>query len=442
MKTEFVDVNETRKNLVVEIDSTTVDAEIDKIARDYGKAARIPGFRPGKVPSKVVRQRFRDQILHDVAHGLIPRAVDEALRERGVEPVDTPDIKDVVVEEGQPLKFTATFDTVPPIDPGDYAAIQLRRGDVAVGDAAVDQALAGLRERGARYEPVEDRGVEKGDSVLMDLVRTTRAEPGIVLTDADAPLTEIEAPKSDNHQNVTVDIGAPANPPGFDEELAGLTSGAQKTFDVKYPADYAIKELAGTTVNYEVAIKAIRKRIVPELDDEFAKDLGDFASLDALKTRVREDLAHEAKHEADRELRAELMKQLATRVTFEVPQALLEREIDRRVEEFVRRLIDQQIDPMKTNINWEDFREKQREAAAEAVRGALVLDEVARREAVAVSRDEIEAEIAKYAERTGRTPAAVRARLEKEGGIGRLYSGLRRERAIDFLLSRATIEQT
>lgn len=442
MKTEFVDVNETRKNLVVEIDSTTVDAEIDKIARDYGKAARIPGFRPGKVPSKVVRQRFRDQILHDVAHGLIPRAVDEALRERGVEPVDTPDIKDVVVEEGQPLKFTAIFDTVPPIDPGDYATIQLRKAATTVDDAAVDQALAGLRERGARYEPVEDRGVEMGDSVLADLVRTTRPEPGIVLTDADAPLTEVEGPKSDNHQNVTVDIGASANPPGFDEQLTGLANQAQKAFDVKYPADYAIQELAGTTVSYDVTIKAIRKRIVPELDDEFAKDLGDFASLDALKTRVREDLAHEAMHEADRELRAELMTQLATRVTFEVPQALLEREIDRRVEEFVRRLIDQQIDPMKTNINWEEFRERQREAAAEAVRGALVLDEVARRESVAVSRDDIEAEIAKYAERTGRTPAAVRARLEKEGGIGRLYSGLRRERAIDFLLSRATIEQT
>ena len=127
MKTEFIDVSDTQKNLVVEIPSTVVDAEIDKVARDYSKAARIPGFRPGKVPAKVVRQRFRDQILHDVAHGLIPRAVDEALRERGVEPVDTPDIRDVVVEEGQPLKFTATFETVPPIDPGDYSSIQLRR---------------------------------------------------------------------------------------------------------------------------------------------------------------------------------------------------------------------------------------------------------------------------------------------------------------------------
>ena len=195
-------------------------------------------------------------------------------------------------------------------------------------------------------------------------------------------------------------------------------------------------------MKYDVTVKAIRKRIVPALDDEFAKDVGDFESLAALRQRVREDLEHEAGHEAEREVRADLMKQLAGRVSFDVPQALLDREIDRRVEEFVRRLIDQQIDPMKTNVNWEEFRDRQRDAAAEAVRGALVLDEVSRREKIAASEDEVEAEVARYAERTGRTPAAVKARLEKEGGIGRLYAGLRRERTIDFLLSRATIVQT
>src|SRR6185295_11404308 len=175
MKTEFVDVSDTRKQLVVEIPSTVVDAEIDRVAKDYGKAARIPGFRPGKVPAKVVRQRFRDQILHDVAHGLIPRAVDEALRERGVEPVDTPDIRDVLVEEGQPLKFTASFDTVPPIDPGDYAAISLRRVTAAVEDTAVTQALERLRDRAARFEPVEGRAVEVGDTVVLDLDRHSEA---------------------------------------------------------------------------------------------------------------------------------------------------------------------------------------------------------------------------------------------------------------------------
>jgi len=443
MKTEFIDVSDTQKNLVVEIPSTVVDAEIDKVARDYSRAARVPGFRPGKVPAKVVRQRFRDQILHDVAHGLIPRAVDEALRERGVEPVDTPDIRDVVVEEGQPLKFTATFETVPPIEPGDYASITLHQKSATVDDAAVEEALGNLRERGARYEPIEGRGIANGDSVVMDLERTATPkeaaeEPLIVIAGEPTPPKPPAEPQIDRHDGVTVEIGAAANPPGFDVELRGLHAGHTKTFDVQYPADYAISELAGTTVKYAVNVKAVRKRIVPELDDEFAKDLGDFQNLEALRARVRADLEHEAMHEAEREARGELLKQLAARVTFDVPASLLDREIDRRVEDFVRRLTDQQIDPMKVNINWEEFRDKQREAASEAVRGALALDEVARREQIAATEEEINAEVERYAERSGRTSAAVRARLEKEGGIARLYSGLRREKTVDFLLSRAT----
>ena len=424
MKTEFIDVSDTQKNLVVEIPSAVVDAEIDKIARDYSKAARIPGFRPGKVPAKVVRQRFRDQILHDVAHGLIPRAVDEALRERGVEPVDTPDIKDVVVEEGQPLKFTATFETVPPIDPGDYSSLTLTERSNAVEDSAVEQALSQLRERAARYEPVDNRAVQLGDSVLLDLERTAAGESGEAQTD--------------KHDGVSVDIGAPANPPGFDQALIGLSTGDRKAFDVTYPADYTIEELSGTTVKYEVSVKAIRKRVVPALDDEFAKDMGSFDNLEALRARVRQDLEHEAMHENEREMRGELLKQLATRMTADVPASLVEREVDRRVEEFVRRLIEQQVDPMRTNINWEEFRERQREAASEAVKSALVLDEIARRETISVSDADADEEIARYAERTGRTAAAVRARLEKEGGLGRIYAGIRRERTVAFLLSRAT----
>ncbi|HEY0868266.1 MAG TPA: trigger factor, partial [Fimbriimonas sp.] len=435
MKTELIDVSETRKNLVVEIPSTVVDAEIDKVSRDYSRAARIPGFRPGKVPAKVVRQRFRDQILHDVAHGLIPRAVDDALRELAVEPVDTPDIKDVVVEEGQPLKFTAAFETVPPLDPGDYATLTIRRKAVTVEDSAVEQALQSLRDRSARYEPIEEgRGVESGDSVLLDMTRTAHA-PAAEGDDKPAE------PSTDRHTDVTVDIGGPANPPGFDDALAGMRVGETKVFDINYPADYNIAELAGTTVTYDVEVKAIRTRVVPDLDDEFAKDMGEFASLDALRARIREDLEHEMRHDVERDTRAELLRQLASRVPFDVPESLLDREIDRRVEEFVRRLIEQQIDPMKTNINWEEFRQRQREPAIEAVKGALALDEVARRERLQATDEEIEAEVARYAERTGRTPAALRARLEKEGGVARLGSGLRREKTVEFLLGKATVVQ-
>jgi trigger factor len=435
MKTELIDVSETRKNLVVEIPSTVVDAEIDKVSRDYSRAARIPGFRPGKVPAKVVRQRFRDQILHDVAHGLIPRAVDDALRELAVEPVDTPDIKDVVVEEGQPLKFTAAFETVPPLDPGDYATLTIRRKAVTVEDSAVEQALQSLRDRSARYEPIEEgRGVESGDSVLLDMTRTAHA-PAAEGDDKPAE------PSTDRHTDVTVDIGGPANPPGFDDALAGMRVGETKVFDINYPADYNIAELAGTTVTYDVEVKAIRTRVVPDLDDEFAKDMGEFASLDALRARIREDLEHEMRHDVERDTRAELLRQLASRVPFDVPESLLDREIDRRVEEFVRRLIEQQIDPMKTNINWEEFRQRQREPAIEAVKGALALDEVARRERLQATDEEIAAEVARYAERTGRTPAALRARLEKEGGVARLGSGLRREKTVEFLLGKATVVQ-
>jgi trigger factor len=421
MKTEFVDVSETRKNLVVEIPSDVVDAEIDRVARDYSKAARIPGFRPGKVPPKVIKQRFRDQILHDVVHELVPRAVDDALRERGVEPVDTPDIRDVVVSEGQPLKFTAAFDTVPPLELRDLASIEVRKPSAAMEEGAVDQALERLRERAARFEPVEGRPAQAGDTVVVDLLRETPGED------------------ADRHENVSIDLGAAANPPGFDDEVAGLSEGETKTFTITYPSDYGIAELAGSSVAYTVTVKAVRQRVVPALDDEFARDLGDFENLEALRGRIEQDLTREAEVKAERELRADIVKQLAGWVGFEVPGSLVDREIDRRVEEFVRRLVEQGVDPRQADIDWKAFREAQQEPAREAVAGALVLDEIARREGLAVSDAEVEAEIGRFAERSGRTPAAVRARLEKEGGIARLFTGLRRDKTVDFLRSRATI---
>jgi trigger factor len=421
MKTEFVDINETRKNVRVEIPSDIVDAEIERIARGYSRTAKVPGFRPGKTPARVIKQRFKEQILHEVAHDLIPRAVDDALRERGVEPVDTPDVRDVTIEAGQPLTFTASFDTVPGFEPGDYSTITLRRKATRVEDRDVEQALERLRQRAARFEPVEGRGIEDGDTALVDLER--REANGAV----------------DTHKGVSVELGSSANPPGFDSELLGLEAGAIKTFTVHFPAEYPAAELAGSDVTYTVTVHGIKKKVLPALDDEFAKDLGEFDDLAALRARVREDLEHEAKHDAEREVRADLMKQLAARVPFEVPASLIEREIDRRLEEFARRLMDQQVDPRKAGIDWDAFRESQRGVAREAVASALVLDEVARRERLEVSDEEADNEVRRYAERTGRAPAAVRARLEKEGGLARVYSGLRREKSIDFLMSRATM---
>jgi trigger factor len=421
MKTEFADVNETRKNVRVEIPTDIVNAEIDRVAIDYSRKARVPGFRPGKAPARVIKQRYKEQILHDVAHDLIPRAVDDALREKGMEAVDTPDVRDVNIEEGRPLTFTASFDTVPVFDPGDLSTIALERPGVAIDEDAVSGALQRLRDRGARFEPVEGRGIADGDTVVLDLERRDgKGDP-------------------DKHKDVSIELGAKANPPGFDAQLLGLEVGAIKSFDVHYPSDYPIGELAGTDVSYTVTVKGVKRRVLPELDDEFAKDLGEFETLEALKARVRDDLEHEAKLAADREVRAALMKQLAARVPFEVPASLVQREIDRRLEDFARRLIDQNVDPRQAGIDWNAFRESQRDVAREAVAAALALDEVTRRQQLEVTEDEVGREVSRYAERTGRTPAAVRAALEKEGGLSRVYAGLRREKSIDFVMSRVTI---
>jgi len=292
---------------------------------------------------------------------------------------------------------------------------------VVVAEEAVDHALQRLRDRAARHEPVEDRGVEHGDTVTVDLDRK----------DAQA--------QTDSHKDVAIELGAKANPPGLDEQLLGLTAGATKTFTLHYPADYAIGELANQDVEYTVTVKSVKRRVLPELDDEFAKDLGDFENLAALRARVREDLEHEAKHAAERDTRGELMQQLAKRLPFEVPASLVERELDRRLEDFARRMMDQGIDPREAGIDWQAFRQSQRDAAVQSAASAIYLDQLARQERIEATSDEIDEEVARYAERTGRTPAAVRAALEKEQGLSRVASGIRREKSIDFLMSRATI---
>jgi trigger factor len=419
MKTEFTDVSETQKTLSIEIPSDVVDAEINRIARGYSKQARLPGFRPGKVPQSLIKKRFKDQIFHDVLHDLVPRAVDEALQERGIEPVDTPSIKDVTIEEGRPLTFTAAVETVPSFDPGDLTALTLRPPSTKVEADAVDKVLDRLRERAGKYEPVEGRPVTDGDAVVLDLDRTgPDGQP-------------------DHHEGVNVQLGAPGNPPGFDENLMGMNPGESKTFTIQFSESYPAPELANTAQTYAVTIKDIRRRVLPDLDDEFAKDVGGFESLAALRERVLADLQAEAADHAKHEIRSQLLTQLSARVTFEVPASLVEREMDRRLEELARQLKAENVDPRNAGIDWGEFREAQREPARGAVASALALDEIARREGITVAGEDVDKEIERFAMRAGRTPAALRAQLEKEGGIPRLYSGLRREKAVDLAMSRA-----
>ena len=421
MKTELTDVSETQKTVSIEIPSDVVDAEVSRVVQGYTKEAKVPGFRPGKVPASIVKQRFREQILHDVVHDLVPRAVEEALQERGISPVDSPDIRDVKIEEGKPLTFSAAVETIPTFDPGDLSTIEIQKQPTSVEDGKLDEAIEQLRARAAKYETVEDRPVADGDTVVLHLDRTGPGDAHEHLEDA------------------TVQLGAPGNPPGFDANIIGLGVGDSKAFSIQFPEDHATAEYRGKDVSYDAKVKDIRIRVLPELDDEFAKDLGEFDSLAALRDRVRTDLLAQAEEESKQHLRQALLKELSKRVTFSLPASLVDREMDRRVEEFARQLMQQQINPKQAGFDWARFREAQRDAATESVASSLVLAEIARREDITVADEDVDKQIEQFAEQVGRTPAALRAELEKEGGISSLYAGLRRERAVDFALSRARI---
>jgi trigger factor len=443
MKVEFTDVSDTQKSVAVEIPSDVVGGEIDRVVRDYARSLRLPGFRPGKVPANIIRKRFKAQILHDVAHDLIPRAMDDVLRERGVEPIATPDVKVLTIEEGQPLTFTAALEIAPPVDPGDYTSLTIRRSPIDITTEQIEQSLNRFRDAYAKFQPVEDRGAETGDTVVMHMTRRKLPNASAVSGSAETPQEAPDAAPEDKGEaeqldDVGVELGAPANPPGFDEHLLGVTPGTEKTFRVTFPGDYGVESLAGSDVEYAVRVNSVRRKVLPALDDEFAKDMG-YDSLDALRQQVVENLTKQAERQRERDIRQDVLEQLAKRVPFDPPEVLVTREVDRRVEEFVRQLIEQRIDPTRTAINWEEFREQQRPPAMETVKCMLVLDEIARRENLSVADSEIDAQIAEYAETAQQSPDAVRHRLEHEGAISRIYAGLRREKAIDYAMAHATI---
>ena len=421
MKTEFTDVSETQKTISIEIPTDVVDAEFDRVARGYTKQARLPGFRPGKVPQTLIKQRFREQILHDVMHGLIPRAVEEALQERGIEPVDTPNVKDVELAEGRPLKFTAAFETVPPFDPGDLSSITLRRPSVAGHRRSRRRhAAAASRSRGKVRNQWKAAPVADDDAVVLDLDRT----------DPDGQV--------DHRDGVTVQLGAPGNPPGFDAQLIGLNEGDAKTFAIRFPESYPVAELANTEQTYcgdgqrHPAARAPRSRRRVREGRRAVR----FAER-AARPRSPRPARKRRRTTRSAQVRSELFRQLSQRIPFELPASLVEREMDRRLEEFARQLASQNVDPRQAGIDWGQFREAQREPARNAVASALALDEIARREQITVTPEDVDKEIERFAARAGRTPAALRAQLEKEGGISRLYAGLRREKAVDLALSRA-----
>lgn len=427
MKAGITELSETRRRLDVEVPAVEVDAAIDRLTRRRRGRARLPGFRPGKAPLRIVRQRFLEDILRDAAGDLVPAAVDAALQEHGLSTVATPDVREVSIDAGRPLTFHALFEVMPTIGELDYDALTLRRRPVVPDANAEAQALEQLRLRASPVAPVTDRPLALGDIATLDLARHAAGGDG-------------RPPGPEERQaRAAVVLGDGGNPPGLDDELVGLSVGDSKTFELSYPEGSLPAELAGRQVVHAVTVREHHRRELRELDDALAKSVGDFDSLEALKSRIADDLRREAEVETRRGVRRDLLRQLSYRLKVEIPDALVDLEVNRRIEQAAAAMARQGTDPRTAAVDWDALREEQRAPALEAVRASLALDEVARRESVSVGDDDVERELAQLAQRLGQTPDAVRARLERDGGIDRLAQSLRREKAIDLLLSRATI---
>ena len=444
MKSELNTTDTIRRHITVEIPSEEVDKAIERISKKYSRSVRLPGFRPGKAPVQLIQQRMLDSILKEVAEELVPSAVDQALDEHAVVPVDRPSISDIDIAKGQPLKFSADFEVLPKIELGEYRGLNLRRASIEVTEDHVAESLQQLRARSAKLEPVEGRSSAGGDIVTVDLTR--KPVPSVTGDVKEKTNTG----KPDVHSDVQIEIGHAGNPEGLDKHLIGLDTGSAINF-VLDQADETSTESQGHEpssqpvvaamhkIDYAVTIKEIKEKILPPLDDDFARSVGPIETLDALRDEVRENLLTQAEQETNRTTRDELLKQLAAQTNIDIPEALVKREIDRRMEHFANQLVSQQIDPRKANVNWEEFRINQRAAAADTVKSSLVLDEIAKLEKIKTSEEDLNKEIDRLATLNNRTVSAMRAIIEKEGDPEVLHIGLRREKAIDFVLQHATI---
>ncbi|MGB6786938.1 MAG: trigger factor [Candidatus Acidiferrales bacterium] len=416
-----------RRELELEIPAEDVQKTSEKIARDLARVARIPGFRPGKAPVTLIRRRFAEEIKGEVLESLVPECIEQALTEKKLTPVTRPQVDKVEFTDAGPLKFRAVFEVLPEFELGDYKGLEVEVEGIEVGDTEVNKTLNEMRERAAAYLPIEGRPAQDGDYVQVKLMGTPAGGGDPIRA-----------------ENVVCHIGAEETLESFNQNLRSASAGETKRFETKYPDDYTDPKLAGKTYNYALEIRAIREKKLPELNDEFVKDLGEGAAgaktLEELRGKIRERLDAAREEQQKAQAQEKILEELVKRHDFPVPEALIEHQMDVRLERVVRSLTQQGVDPRAVNVDWVSMRQRQHDRAERDVKAEILLDRVATAEKIEVGDEELNKEIASFAERSGESAAAVRARLTKEGALDRMKSKLRSDKAIDWLQRTARIQ--
>jgi trigger factor len=417
----------TKREIQVEIPVADVNRQTDSLIQKYQKMARIPGFRRGHVPASIIRQRFSEEIKTDMVEALIPRFFRQEAERLSLHPVSQPRVTDLHLHDGEPLRFKAAFEVLPEIKLQGYKELRADTSEVAVSEADVEQALAELRERHASFNPVEGRALADGDFAQVSLDGNPKAEP----KSAEQKSGEGQPVHMDE---VLVEIAGQNTMPEFTENLRGTIPGDERTFDVNYPQDTQDKRLAGKTFTYVVKVQAIKQKSLPELNDEFAKQLGEFQTVDDVRKTIREQMESERKHQAEHEAKDKLVGELIQRNDFEVPDSLIEQQIDIRLERGLRALAAQGLtaEQMK-KMDLNRLRAGQREQAIHDVKAALLLERVAEEENVHVSDEELNRELEALARQSKQPSEAVRARLTRDGSLDRIRTRIRNDKALEFL---------
>ncbi len=430
MKTELIDLSPTRKEIKIQIETEAVKAAYDRVSDKYAKQASVPGFRKGHAPVSVIRTRFKGEIRGEVLQELVPQAVNEAIGNFELDTIGEPDVHldndDALQKFGaEPISLHVSVEVLPRVELGQYKGLAITRRTRPVAETEVERIIAGLRENSASLIPVEDRGAELGDSVTVNF-------NGKFIDTPDA--------EDINVADVEVELGGENVQQEFTDNLLGAKPEEEKQFQVDYPENFSSKGLAGKRLAYTASVSAVRRKELPELDDEWAASLNEeFDSLETLRAKIREDLEARASSEADHRLRGDLMRQLSAEHQFEIPETLIEHQTNNRLEAVVRDMVERGIDPRQSQLNWEGARSELRGQAEEDVRGSMLLERIAEEENLDVSEAEIEAEIEGIATASRQTKEQIRAALTKEGGDRSIASRLRNRKALDLLVENASV---
>jgi trigger factor len=418
-----------KREIELEIPAENVTKATEKVARDLARVARIPGFRPGKAPVTLIRRRFAEDIQGEVLQSLVPEFLEKALDEKKMIPVTRPEVDKVEFKEGEPLKFRAVFEVLPEFELGDYKNVEVQIDPIEAGEAQIDKAIEEMRERAATFIPVEGRPAKDGDFVLMKLNGT--------------PVGEGDPVEADN---IMCHVGAEETLESFTENLCGANAGETKKFRTEYPADYPDEKLKGKTYDYSVEVQSIKEKKLPEVNDEFAKEVAGEAAgvsnLAEMRKKILENLQASKEEQQSGQAKDKILEALVAKHDFPVPQALVEHQMDVRLERAARSLAAQGVDPRTVNVDWRAMRTGQQDRAVNDVKAELILDRIATAEKIEASEEDVDKELNLLAENSGESATTLRARLTKQGALDRMKSKLRSDKTIEWLYRNARIETT